>query len=179
MTHHYKRTHSHRQTHIHTLTHSLTDSLTYTHILTHGDTCIKSMNMFSWGIFGAVWKCRGGGQELPAEVIRAPGWGSWNPLFDQSFYFKHISLFWSSERSIFPLVPSFSLQHQRFFMQKWGNFEPLYLNNESRFLKIKKVLLIQGLRNVSQKFQPSAVNRKSRKGQAEQLILSILFAEVG
>ena len=84
-----------------------------------------------------------------------------------------------SDRSIFPLVLAFSLLHQRFYKQKWGNFEPLYLNNESRFWKIKKVLLYQGLRNVSQKFQPSALNRKYGKGQAEQLIILILLAEVG
>ena len=44
-------------------------------------------------------------------------------------------------------------------------------------MKNKKVLLAQGLRNVSQKFQPPAVNRKYRNGQAEQLILLMLFVE--
>ena len=39
--------------------------------------------------FGDVWKGRGGGQELSAEVIRAPGSGT--PFFDQSLCFKHIS----------------------------------------------------------------------------------------
>ena len=68
-------------------------TLTNTHILKHTGTCVKSVNMFAWGIFGAVWKVRAGGQELSAEVIRAPGWGSWYPLFDQSFHYKHISLF--------------------------------------------------------------------------------------
>ena len=28
------------------------------------------------------------------------------------------------------------------YMQKWGNFEPLYLGNESIFWKIKKVFLV-------------------------------------
>ena len=133
------------------------------------------MNMYGWGIFGAVRKGRGSGQELSTEAIRAPGWDSWNPPFDQSFCF----FFLCSDRRILPLVHSFSLLHQRFYMQKWGNFEPLYLNNESRFWKIKKVLLFQGLRNVSQKFQPSAVNRKYRNSQTEHLILLILLAEVG
>ena len=57
-------------------------------------------------------------------------------------------------------------------MQKWGNFEPLYLSNESKFLKIKKkAFLVYGLRNVSLKFQTSAMIRKYRSGQAEQLVL--------
>ena len=91
--HSYKHTHSHKQTHTHThwLIHSLTHThthththihtKTHTHILKHTGTCVKSVNMFSWGIFGAVWESRGGGQELSAEVIRAPGWGSWYPPF--------------------------------------------------------------------------------------------------
>ena len=67
MPHPYKYTHSHSQTN------------------THTGTCIKSVNMFCWGIFGALWKGRGGGQELSAEVIRAPGWGSWYPPFRSVF----------------------------------------------------------------------------------------------
>ena len=83
MSHPYEHTHSH-DTHTHTLTHSLT------HTLTKTKTYIKSVNMCGWGIFGAVWKGRGGDQELSAEVIRAPGWGSWSP---QSFFFKSFSHF--------------------------------------------------------------------------------------
>ena len=92
-------THSHRQTHththshrqIHTMTHSLThkhkhkNTHTHTHILTHGGTCVRSVNMFGWGIFGTIWKGRGGGHEFSAEVIRAPGWGSWYPPFRPVF----------------------------------------------------------------------------------------------
>ena len=74
-THSYTDSFTHSHTHTHTLSHSLTLSETY----------IESVNMFDWGIFGAVRKGRGGGQVLFAEVIRAPGWGSWNhPL--RSFF---------------------------------------------------------------------------------------------
>ena len=170
----YSHTHSHRLTH--TLTHWLIHSHTHarTRKRAHTETCIKSVSMFGWGIFGAVWKVEAVVRNCllrwSGHLVEVPS----THLFDQSFFFKHISLFFCSDR-IFPLVPSFSLLNQRFYMQKLGNFEPLYLNNESRFWKIKKVLLVQGLRNVSQKFQPSAVNRKYRKGQAAQLILLILF----
>ena len=121
--------------------------------------------MFGWGQFWAVWKGRGGGQELSAEVMRVPS----THLFDQCFCFKHISLFLCSDRRIFQLVPSFSLLHQRFHVQKWGNFESLHLSNEWRFWKKKKLLLVQSLRNVSQKFQISAKSRKYRSGQADNL----------
>ena len=43
----------------------------------------------------------------------------------------------------------------------------------------KKIVLVEGLRNIPQKFQPSAINRKYRCGQANQLVLLILLAEVG
>ena len=77
-------THIDKHTHTHTLTDWLTDSLTHSHTHTHThthtrartETCIKRENMFGWGICGVVWKGKGGGQELFAEVIRAPGWGS-------------------------------------------------------------------------------------------------------
>ena len=80
--------HPHKHTHIDKHTHSHTDSFTHTHIhkLTHTETCIKCVNMFGWGIFGAVWKGTSGGQELSAEVIRAPGRGSWNPPFSISLF---------------------------------------------------------------------------------------------
>ena len=70
------------------------------------EPCWYIENMFCWGIFRTVCKGRGGGQELSAEVIRAPGWGSRyrTLLLDQSFYFKHISHFCARDRSIFPLV---------------------------------------------------------------------------
>ena len=45
---------------------------THTHTLTNTETCTKSVNMFGWGIFGAVWKGTGCGQELSAKVIMAP-----------------------------------------------------------------------------------------------------------
>ena len=77
----------HPQTHIHSHTH------THTHTLTHGETCIKSVNMFGWGIFGAVWKGRGGAQELSAEAIRAPSWGSWYPPFRSVFFALNILAF--------------------------------------------------------------------------------------
>ena len=56
-----------------------------------------------------------------------------------------------------------------FYLQKWGNFEPSYISNASPFWKIKKVFLVWGLRNVSQKFQTSAMSRKYRSGQADNL----------
>ena len=72
-------------THIDKHIHSYTDSFTHKHTHTHIHTCIKSMNMFSWGIFGAVWKGRGGGQELSSEVIRTPSWRNLYPLFRSVF----------------------------------------------------------------------------------------------
>ena len=42
--------------------------------------------------FWILWKGRGGGQELSAEVIRASDRGGWYPVSDQYFCFKHISL---------------------------------------------------------------------------------------
>ena len=49
------------------------------------EACWYIVNMFWWGIFRTVWKGRGGGQELSAEVIRAPGWGSRYPPFRSVF----------------------------------------------------------------------------------------------
>ena len=60
---------------------SLTHTHTHTHTTTHTQQHYKSVNMFGWGIFGAVWKGRCGGQELCVEMIRAPSWGSWYPPF--------------------------------------------------------------------------------------------------
>ena len=48
-----------------------------------------------------------------------------------------------------------------------------------KILKNKKVLLVHGLRSIPQKFQPSAINIKYRCGQADQLVLLIVCAEVG
>ena len=100
----------------HTLTHSLarshrqTRTLSHRHIQTDSLThrvIIKIVSTFGWGISRAAWKGRGRGQELSAEVIRAPGWSNWYPLFDQSLFFKHISLYaptgaFSSHTFIFP-----------------------------------------------------------------------------
>ena len=55
-------------THTHTHTHIHTDAIT----LTHTGICIIKREYVRLGIFRAVWKGRGGGQELLAEVIRAP-----------------------------------------------------------------------------------------------------------
>ena len=47
------------------------------------------------------------------------------------------------------------------YVEKWGYFEPLCLGNESTFLKIKKKLfLVYGVRNITEKYQTSAINRK-------------------
>ena len=81
-------THIDKHTHIHWLIHSLSLSLslslsqtrththTHAHTVTHTGTCIKSVNMFGYEIFGAVWKGRGGGKEFSAEMTSAPGWRS-------------------------------------------------------------------------------------------------------
>ena len=66
-------------------------------------------------------------------------------LFDQCFCFKYISLFLCSDRSIFPLVPSFSLLHQRFYVQKWDNFEACISAKIQNFEKWKKVFLFRVL----------------------------------
>ena len=49
-------------THIDKHTYSHTDSFTHTRARAraHTETCIKSVNMFGWGIFGAVWNGRDG-----------------------------------------------------------------------------------------------------------------------
>ena len=39
------------------------------------------------------------------------------------------------------MVPSFTLLQQRFYVQKWVKFEPLYLSNESAFFKNKKSVI--------------------------------------
>ena len=44
---------------------------------------------------------------------------------------------------------------------------------------MKKVFFFYGVRNVSQKFQTSAMIRKYRIGQAEQSVILIERAEVG
>ena len=76
---------NHIDKYTHTHTHKQTMSLSLCLSLSHTGTCIKSVNTFDWGIFGAVSKCRGGGQEFSAEVIRAPGWGSWYPAIRSIF----------------------------------------------------------------------------------------------
>ena len=60
-----------------------------------------------------------------------------------------------------------------FYLQKWGNFEPLYLSNKSKFWK-NKSFLVYDLRNVSQQFLISAMIRKYRSGQAEQLVFDCI-----
>ena len=57
----------------------------------------------------------------------------------------------------------------RFFLKMCGNFEPLYLSNKSKFWKIKKGAFSLWPWNVSQKFQTSAMDRKYRSGQADNL----------
>ena len=61
-------THTHSYTHIHTHTHTHTDAFT----LTHTGICIRKREHVRLRNSRAVWKGRGGGQELSAEVIRAP-----------------------------------------------------------------------------------------------------------
>ena len=110
-----------------TLTHIVkhTHTHTHTHSLMHTETCIKSVNMFGWGIFGAIWNGRGAAQELSAEVIRAPGWGSWNPpLFDQSFCFIHISLFCAPIGAFFRWYPPFPCYTKDFTCRSEVNLNP-------------------------------------------------------
>ena len=57
------------------------------------EACWYIVNMFCWGIFRTVWQGRGGGQELSAELIRSPVEVAGTLLFDQSFFFQHISFF--------------------------------------------------------------------------------------
>ena len=128
MPHPYNHTHSHRQTH--TLT------LTRTHTLTHIETCIKAWICSAeefLELYGKVEAViRNCLLRWSGHLVEVAGT---LPFFDQSFCFKQISLFLCSDRSIFPLVPSFSLLHLRFFMLKGGNIEPLYQGNETRFWK--------------------------------------------
>ena len=56
-----------------------------------------------------------------------------------------------------------------FYLQKWGKFQPLYHSSESTFWKIKKGVLVWGLRNLPQKFQTSAMIRKYISCQADNL----------
>ena len=67
----YRHTHSHRLKHTHTHTHTHTYTQSLTQAREHRDMH-KNVNMFGRGIFRAMWKGRGGGQELSAEVMRAP-----------------------------------------------------------------------------------------------------------
>ena len=54
-----------------------------------------------------------------------------------------------------------------------------FISATNKDFKNKKVPLVLGLRNLPQKFLPSALNKKYRSGQAEQLELLISRAEVG
>ena len=82
--------HTHNVFHSHKYTHSLSHTYTYA----HRDMHKKSVHMFGWEIFRAVWKGTGGGQELSVEVIKAAGWGNWYlPLFDQSLFVLNIVTF--------------------------------------------------------------------------------------
>ena len=163
MAHHHKQTHSHRQT-THTLIHTQWRTYTHAHRNMYKKAWICSTEEFI-ELYGKV-----------EAMVR-------NCLLRWSGHLVEVALnklaFLCSDRSIFPLVPSFSLLHQRFYVQKWGNFEPFYLSNESKFWKIKKVFLPYGPRNVPQKFQISAMIRKYRSDQTEQLVLLIDRAEVG
>ena len=133
--HPYKHTHSHRQTHTHTHTHTLTG------------TCIKSVNMFGWGIFGAVWKGRNGSQELSAEMSGHLVEVAGTHLFAQSFCLKHISLLCAPIGAYF----------------RWYLPFPCYTRDFTCriiILKIKKVLLVYVLKNVSWKFITSIHEQK-------------------
>ena len=124
---------------------SQTNSLTYYHTHTHTHRHFHAHS----DMYKKMWICsaeeflelygtvealvRNCLLKWPGHLVEVAG----TLIFDQSFCFKHISIL-CSDMIIFQLVPSISLLHQRFYVQKWGKFEPLYLSNESRFWKIKK-----------------------------------------
>ena len=72
LTHIGKHTHTHYDSLTLSLSHTYTHTHTHTYIHAHRDMCKKSEYVYLRK-FGAVWKGRYGGQELSAEVIRAPG----------------------------------------------------------------------------------------------------------
>ena len=124
--------------------------------------------MLDCGIFRAVWKGRGGGQELSADVIRAPVWGNWYPPFlcytkdfacrsgvilnpcisatNENFEIFFLILGITNDSKTLQTsamnrsteVARPSNRYFRFYLQKWGKFEPFYLINESRFWKSKE-----------------------------------------
>ena len=165
MSHHHKQTHSHRQT-----KHTHTHTYWRTHTHAHRDIMYKKAWICSAEEFLELY----GKVEAVFRNCLLPDEGTCLrylvPTFSISVSALNILPFLCSDRSIFPLVPSFSLLQQKFYVQKWGKFEPLYLSNESRFLKMN-FFFILGLTNVSQKFQTSSVNRKCRSGRANNWCL--------
>ena len=83
------------------------------------------------------------------------------PLFDQSFCFKHISLFCAPIVALFRWYPPFPC----FTRDCEVTLNPCISITNQDFKNKKKVFLVQGLGNVSQKFNPSALNRKYRNGR--------------
>ena len=65
-------THTNSHTHTHTLSLSLSLSLSQTRTFTLTGICMKMLEYVRVKIFRAICKGRGGGQELSAEVIKAP-----------------------------------------------------------------------------------------------------------
>ena len=131
---------THIDKHTHSLTHSHTHTHTYTHTHTHSRTHIHAQR----DMYKEAWICSAeeflelyGKLEAVVRNFLLRWTGhlfevTGTHLFDQSFCFL------CSDSSIFPLISSFPLLNQIFHVQKKGNLEPLYLNNDSRFGKIKK-----------------------------------------
>ena len=99
--------------------------------------------MFSWWIFRAVWKGRGGGQELTSGVIRAPVEVPSTHLFDQCFYFKHISLFYAPIGAFFLWYPPFLCYTRDFTCRSGVNLNPCISATNQNFEKWKKWFLIR------------------------------------
>ena len=167
MAHHHKQTHSHRQTHTHTLTHKHTRWRTHTHA--HRDMynkawiCSAEEFLELYGKVEAVVRnclLRWSGHLFEVSCTH---------LFDQCFCFKHISLFYAAIGAFFRWYPP-SLYYTKDFTCRIGvNFNPCISATIQNFEKWKEGFLVWGLGNVSQKLQTSAVNRKYRSGQAENL----------
>ena len=160
MAHHHKHIHSHRQTHTHSLiqTNSYSLSLSHTHSLTHSHThAHRDMYKKPWicsaeeflELYGKVEAVgRNCLLRWSGHLFEVTG----THLFDQSFCFKHISLFCSPIGAFFRWYPPFLCYTKDFTFRSGVILNPCISATNQDI--------------VSQKFQISGMNRKYRSGQA-------------
>ena len=101
-------------------------------------TCIKSANVFSWGIFRAAWKGSGSGQELSAEVIRAAG----TPLFNQSFVLNILAFIFAPIGAFFHWLFVWHYHYKHSVSKKFGeSYQKTTDTNKCSLLPFKIVAI--------------------------------------